>query len=90
MGYLALSKYLPVYAIPHAAPRPWPREPVATSVKACFCRKRDPQLSKGPGKSISNTPPPTPGSWLLWPWQPGQHPHPEPVNPSTAEGPSGD
>lgn len=60
MGYLALSKYLPVYAIPHAAPRPWPREPVATSVKACFCRKRDPQLFKGPGKSISNTPPPAP------------------------------
>lgn len=46
-----MSKYLPVYAIPQAAPRPWPREPVATSVKACFCHKRDPELFKGPVKS---------------------------------------
>lgn len=60
MGYLALSKYLPVYAIPQAAPRPWPREPVATSVKACFCHKRDPVI-QGTRKEpfASNSPPKT-------------------------------
>ena len=31
--YSALSRYLPVYAIPAAQLRPWPRDPVATSMK---------------------------------------------------------
>lgn len=39
--HLALSKNLPVYAIPQAAPRPWPRDPVATSVNACLWKQKD-------------------------------------------------
>lgn len=89
MGYLALSKYLPVYAIPQAAPRPWPREPVATSVKACFCHKRIHSYSRGQEKNRL-LPTHTLRPWLLWPRQPGQHFHPETANLSPAEGPSGD
>ena len=36
-SYSALSKYLPVYAIPAAQLKPCPREPVATSTKLRRC-----------------------------------------------------
>lgn len=37
--YLALSKYLPVYAIPHAAPNPCPYHPIAISKNASCCKR---------------------------------------------------
>lgn len=41
MPHLALSKYLPVYAIPQAAPSPCPSHPVATSTNDSLCKRRD-------------------------------------------------